>query len=231
MKAAKKAEIDAVVDPGAKPAPVVPGKRDTLRRLLLAAREEFAAQGLAGARIDNIAQAAGVTKQLVYHYYESKEKLFATVLAEASSDVMSELLALDFGHLTPPQAMRAFLNHMFDQYDEDPHLRSLSQEGSRYHESHQIPGDKFSDLAPALVDVLKEILERGVASGDFRPDVDARVFAAIAALVTSGGFTNRFMMSVLAGFDTAGADGITAWRRHSADFILASIVASAPHSI
>ena len=201
------------------------GKRETIRRILLAAKAEFASKGQAGARVDQIALAAGVTKQLVYHYYASKDKLFATVLADASVTVMAELMEFDFSQLAAPLAMRAFLNRMFDQYDDHPHLRSLSQEGSRFHESREVPGDKFSDLAPALVAVLKKILERGIASGDFRSGIDPQVFAAIAALVTSGGFTNRFMMSVLAGFDTTAPDGIRAWRQHSADFILAAISA------
>jgi AcrR family transcriptional regulator len=203
----------------------LPGKRATLARILAAARDEFAANGLAGARVDAIAHAAGVTKQLVYHYYEGKEKLFAAVLAEASGVVMAELVSLDVAHLAPPDAMRALLNQMFDQYDCDPQLRSLSQEGSRYHESHQIPGDKFSDMAPALVALMAQILSRGQVSGHFREGVDAGVFAAMAALVTSGGFTNRFMLSVLAGFDTTSEVGAAEWRRQSADFVLASIAA------
>lgn len=201
------------------------GKRATLERILAAARAEFAAHGLAGARVDAIAAAAGVTKQLVYHYYEGKEKLFEAVLAEASATVMEQLLALDVDNLPPPQAMRAFLHHMFSQYADDPALRTLSQEGSRYNESHTVPGNRFTDLAPRLVALFQAILARGVASGDFRPGVDARVFAAIAALVTSGGFTNRFMLSVLAGFDTTSPEGVDAWRRHSADFVLAAISA------
>ena len=201
------------------------GKRATLGRILAAAKEEFAANGLAGARVDAIAATAGVTKQLVYHYYEGKEKLFEAVLAEVSGAVMAELLALDVAQLPPTEAMRAFLNHMFGQYEADPALRSLAQEGSRYHESHDTPDNKFADLAPGLVALLGAILERGAASGEFRPGVDARVFTAIASLVTSGGFTNRFMLSVLAGFDTTSPLGADAWRRHSADFVLAAIAA------
>ena len=199
------------------------GKRATLGRILVAAKAEFAASGLAGARVDAIAAAAGVTKQLVYHYYEGKEKLFEAVLAEVSGTVMAELLGLDVAHLAPEQAMRAFLHHMFGQYEADPALRSLAQEGSRYHESHDTPGNKFADMAPGLVTLLGGILARGVAAGVFRPDVDARVLTAIAALVSSGGFTNRFMLSALAGFDTTSPQGVQAWRRHSADFVLAAI--------
>lgn len=205
-----------------------PGKRATLARILAAAKAEFAANGLAGARVDTIAGVAGVTKQLVYHYYESKDKLFEAVLAEASAGVMEQLLTLDVAHLPPPQALRAFLNHMFDQYEVDPALRSLSQDGVRYNESHDIPGNKFPDRAPALVAALAVIIRRGEDSGDFRPGVDAGVFAAIASLVTSGGFTNRFMLSILAGFDTTSPEGAAAWRCHSADFILAAIAAAAP---
>lgn len=205
--------------------PALPGKRATLARILAAARDEFAANGLAGARVDAIAGAAGVTKQLVYHYFEGKEKLFAAVLADASGVVMAELVSLDVAHLAPPEAMRALLNQMFDQYDNDPQLRSLAQEGSRYHESHPVPGDKFSDMAPTLVALVAGIVERGQASGHFRAGVDAGVFSAMAALVTSGGFTNRFMLSVLAGFDTTSAAGAAEWRRQSADFVLASIAA------
>lgn len=201
----------------------VTGKRATLARILAAAKEEFSANGLAGARVDTIALAAGVTKQLVYHYYEGKEKLFEAVLADVSAAVMAELVALDVAHLPPPAAMRALLGHMFNQYEADPALRSLSQEGARYNESHDLPGNKFVAMAPALVTLLGDILARGVASGEFRPGVDARALTAMAALVTTGGFTNRFMLSVLAGFDTTSSDGMAAWRRHSADFVLAAI--------
>ena len=43
-------------------------KRETISRLLAVAEKEFGAKGLEGARVDDIARAAGVTKQLVYNY-------------------------------------------------------------------------------------------------------------------------------------------------------------------
>jgi AcrR family transcriptional regulator len=64
------------------------GKRSdsTRRALLRAAREEFAEQGLAGARVDGIAEAAGVNKERIYGIFGSKDKLFDAVLI----DVMQE---------------------------------------------------------------------------------------------------------------------------------------------
>jgi AcrR family transcriptional regulator len=52
----------------------------TKARILEAAAAEFAAAGLAGARVDRIAERAGANKQLIYAYFGSKEKLFDTTL-------------------------------------------------------------------------------------------------------------------------------------------------------
>jgi len=54
----------------------------TRRSILDAAAAEFCADGLAGARIDSIAAAAGVNKRMLYHYFGNKDGLFAAVLAD-----------------------------------------------------------------------------------------------------------------------------------------------------
>jgi len=90
--------------------------------LLKVARAAFAAHGLAGARVDDIARTASVTKQLVYYYFNSKEQLFACVLDESAEENIAALLALDFDHLTPREALRAALNQAFDHYRDDSAL-------------------------------------------------------------------------------------------------------------
>lgn len=64
------------------------GKRSdaTRRALLRAGREEFAEQGLAGARVDAIAEAAGVNKERIYGIFGSKDKLFDAVLIDAMQE-------------------------------------------------------------------------------------------------------------------------------------------------
>jgi AcrR family transcriptional regulator len=49
------------------------GSVATKKRLLAAAKEEFAAYGLAGARDDRVAATARATKAQIYHYFGSKE--------------------------------------------------------------------------------------------------------------------------------------------------------------
>ncbi|MFG2122632.1 TetR family transcriptional regulator [Streptomyces sp. NPDC048710] len=55
----------------------------TKARLLDAAFNEFAAYGIAGARVDRIAEAAGANKRLIYAYFGNKEQLFDEVLQRA----------------------------------------------------------------------------------------------------------------------------------------------------
>lgn len=57
-----------------------PGSETQRNRILRAAADVFAARGLAGARVDEIAAAAGVNKRLLYHYVGAKEQLFEAVL-------------------------------------------------------------------------------------------------------------------------------------------------------
>ena len=61
----------------------------TARRgiILAAARDEFAEYGLGGARMDRIAERAGLNKRLIYYYFEDKEKLFQAVLEHAYRDI------------------------------------------------------------------------------------------------------------------------------------------------
>lgn len=54
----------------------------TRTKIMDAAREEFADRGLAGARIEAIARRAGLSKQLLYHYFPSKEALFHEILEQ-----------------------------------------------------------------------------------------------------------------------------------------------------
>lgn len=60
----------------------------TREKLLLAATAEFAAHGAAGARIDRIAERAGVNKRMIYAYFGNKDQLFAIVLEHSLSRLL-----------------------------------------------------------------------------------------------------------------------------------------------
>jgi Tetracyclin repressor-like, C-terminal domain len=66
------------------------------------------------------------------------------------------------------------------------------------------------------------VLERGVASGDFKGGADAAAFLATAVLVTAGCFVNGHCLSVMMGIDLSTEAGMTAWRDHAVDFVLSA---------
>jgi AcrR family transcriptional regulator len=55
----------------------------TMAGILEVATAEFAAKGLSGARIDEIAATTKTSKRMIYYYFESKEGLYVAVLEEA----------------------------------------------------------------------------------------------------------------------------------------------------
>lgn len=219
------------IEEGAGPAKRSSSKTETIGRVLEAARREFAANGIARANMEAIARGAGVTKQLLYQYFESKHDLFSAVLDQASAEVMPKLLAIDFGHLAPVEALGAFADEVFEQYRADPMLGRLAREGMGFHEDHHSTHNRFVGSAPALAGKLEEILIRGIKSGDFRPELDTRACLALVSLMMTGGFTNSYTLSVILGADTVSPEGMDAWRQTAKTFIVEALRAKGAPAI
>ncbi|QKW37999.1 TetR family transcriptional regulator [Actinomadura sp. NAK00032] len=90
----------------------------TRRRIFEAATAEFAARGLAGARIERIATEARANKQAIYLYFGGKEKLFGAVVRGAMEEI-GKTTEIDPGRLTES------VGRLFDWYREHPELIRL----------------------------------------------------------------------------------------------------------
>ena len=66
-------------------------KRESKKRILQAALHEFSLQGLKGARVENIARAAGVNKAMIFYYFSSKQKLYEEVLNTSLKKIFIEI--------------------------------------------------------------------------------------------------------------------------------------------
>lgn len=93
----------------------------TRELLLAAATEEFSAKGLAGARVDRIATAAGVNKERIYQYFGKKDELFDAVLAAEMVRVMTEVPITGSG----PEAFGDYAGRLFDRHTTDGVLPRL----------------------------------------------------------------------------------------------------------
>ncbi|QFG25809.1 TetR/AcrR family transcriptional regulator [Actinomadura sp. WMMB 499] len=120
--------------------------------LLAAAREEFAAHGIAGARVDRIAARAGVNKERIYGYFGNKEKLFDAVI----KDALDEFAAANHVLADDPVA---YVGAAFDHYRQHPELLRLLMWEALHERSEPLPdqywraercGEKVTSLAARL---------------------------------------------------------------------------------
>lgn len=104
----------------------------TARRILAAAREEFAARGFEGATVRAIAAAAGVDASLVMQHYGSKAALFAVAVrlpdddGRDASEHLLDVLAVRLGEL-PPET-RALVRSMLTVPEAEEHMRDFLDE-------------------------------------------------------------------------------------------------------
>ena len=188
----------------------IPRKRapkQTIERIMEAARHEFANAGFSGARVEEIALRAGVTKQLVYHYYHNKTNLYVAVLDEAIARTSTELLDVDYDTLEPPAALKLFFERIFDQYVSNPYLAGFQLEDNLHREEHTLAHRRSVFKISALVKKFKAIVERGQRAGQFRADLDAHMLFGNGVMLITGCFTHGVNMSALLPVDLTTAQG------------------------
>lgn len=151
--------------------------------ILAAARDEFAEYGLGGARMDRIAERAGLNKRLIYYYFEDKEKLFQAVLEQAYRDIREQEMQLHLLDLEPTQAVRRLVEFTWDYYLAHPEFMTLLNSANLHKARHLQGSQRARELNSPLVDTLAGVLERGRRDGSFRGGVDpVQLYVSIAGL-------------------------------------------------
>src|SRR5204862_7090337 len=93
--------------------------------LLKAAVREFGQEGLAGARTDAIARAAGVNKALLYYYFGDKDRLYAAVLDHVFGELSHRLIEVLDRDNPPREKILAYAAAHFDYIAHSPLLPRL----------------------------------------------------------------------------------------------------------
>ncbi|SAL74233.1 TetR family transcriptional regulator [Caballeronia choica] len=184
-------------------------KRDpegTRRRILLAAADEFAAGGLFGARVDQIARRAETNERMLYYYFGSKEQLFTAVLEHAFGALVDTERSLDLDGVAPVEAMTRLAHFVWDYYRDHPELLRLIN-NENLHEARYIKGStRIRELISPVVATLAGILERGTKAGLFRNDVDPLKFYVTLSGLGYYIVSNRFTLEATFGLDFSQAE-------------------------
>ncbi|MBB2931143.1 TetR/AcrR family transcriptional regulator [Paraburkholderia silvatlantica] len=144
----------------------------TRRNILEVATAEFSAMGLAGARVDAIAERTNTTKRMLYYYFGSKEGLYEAVLDKVYGDIRALELDLHIDELDPTEGLRRLVEFTFDYHDRHrDFVRLVTIEnihGAKYIERLKT----FRSRNASAIRTIEDLLARGVASGAFRDDID-----------------------------------------------------------
>jgi AcrR family transcriptional regulator len=151
--------------------------------ILAAARDEFAAHGLGGARVERIAERAALNKRLIYYYFENKDSLFSAVLEQTYLDIREAEQRLHLTDLTPAEAVRKLTQFTWTYYLEHPEFLTLLNSENLHRARHLDGSARVRELNSPLIQTLAEILERGRLDGSFRGGVDpVQLYISIAGL-------------------------------------------------
>lgn len=173
----------------------------TKRNILDVATQEFSAMGLAGARVDAIAERTNTTKRMLYYYFRSKEGLYEAVLEKTYSDIRALEQNLHISELTPVEGLCTLVEFTFDYHDRHhDFVRLVTIEnihGARYAEQLK----SFKSLNASAIQTIADLLARGVASGDFRADIDAIDLHLLISSLCFHRVSNRHTFSTAFGRD------------------------------
>jgi AcrR family transcriptional regulator len=188
----------------AKPTRVLKWQRDPegMRlRILQAAKKEFAAYGLAGARVDRIAKDAGANKRMLYYHVGKKDDLYLAVLEGAYEQIRVEERGLDLEHLDPPKAIERLIDFTWNYFIRNPEFLALLNTENLARARHLKRSAKIKSMHSPFVEMIRTVVNRGVASGDFKVAMDpVQLYISIAAL-SFFYLSNSATLSVIFGRD------------------------------
>jgi AcrR family transcriptional regulator len=167
-------------------APVEARTRDadrTQHAILRAAMAEFAHAGLGGARMEGIAERAGVNKRLIYYYFDNKEALFLAALETTYADIRAAERELKLESLDPSEAVRRLVAFTWQHYLKHPEFLTLLNSENLHRAKHLKQSKRVREMNSPLVQLLGDVLERGRRDGVFRGGVDpVHLYISIAGL-------------------------------------------------
>jgi len=126
----------------------------TRDRILKIASKEFAAHGYDGARIDAIVARCKISKNLVYHYFDSKEALFIEVMERAYGAMRERQNELALTGEDPVRDMRELVEKTVQHFIDQPEFHQLLSTENLHKAVHirksKVISEMFNPLRSAL---------------------------------------------------------------------------------
>jgi len=170
----------------------------TEARILDAAKKVFLKKGMAGARMQDIADEAGINKAMLHYYFRSKEKLFEKIFSELSQHFFPKLIMIFESDDTLFSKIEKFSTRYIEQMRQMPYLPIfILNEINRQPETfiRRMMGNKKPPVKKFFNSVHEEI-----AKGNIRPTDPSQLLLNIISLCIFP-FVARPMFQLVTGID------------------------------
>jgi AcrR family transcriptional regulator len=199
----------------------------TRSEILAVATEEFANQGFAGARVDEIANRTRTTKRMIYYYFGSKELLYVAALERAYENIRIVEESIDVERLDPVSAIRQLAELTFDRHDANPNFSRLVSHENVQQAKFVNAASGFPGLDRPGIKILEQVLERGRAEGVFFRDVDALDVHMLISSFCFFRINNRYTFAANFGRNLVDPGRREAYRRMIGDVVVGYLTSPA----
>ncbi|MES2481366.1 MAG: TetR/AcrR family transcriptional regulator [Pseudomonadota bacterium] len=197
------------------PEPAEPRTNDPERTkadIIEVAIREFSDKGLAGARIDLIAESMRTSKRMIYYYFGSKEGLYVAALEEAYRRMRTIETGLHLEDLPPEDALRKLVGFTVDYQLAHPEFIRLVMNENMHRGEYLARSPSIQQLNVPAIEGLRHVLQRGQNQGLFRTGIDAVDLHMSISALSVFNVANRHTFSLIFKRDLESAAAIVARR-------------------
>lgn len=196
---------------------------ETRENILEVATREFADKGLAGARIDEIADRTASSKRMIYYYFGSKDELYRAVLERAYQRIREQEEQAGFESLAPDTALRSIIGHNFDYHFDHPEFVRLVMNENVHHGEHIAQMDGLRTRNKSAIEQLATILQKGEEAGLFRAGIDPIDLHMTISALSFYNVSNRYTFMHNFGVDFTAPQTRAARRKQIIECVMAWI--------
>ena len=210
-----------VSTPKSRPAPTrAQDPEGTRQNIIEVAAQEFALNGLSGARIDEIAAKTRSSKRMIYYYFGSKEGLYVSALENAYRQVREGEAKLDIAGLPPLEALQRLVEFTFDHHNRHEEFIRMVMIENIHHGQFLERSGVIRDLNVTAIGNIEAIYAKGLAESLFRPGLNPlEIHWQISALCFFN-VSNRATFSKIFGKDVGSLEQQQSLRRQTVDMVL-----------
>ncbi len=191
----------------------------TRQNIIEIASHEFAQRGLAGARIDEIAEKTRSSKRMIYYYFGDKEGLYVSCLENAYRVVREGEAELAIDHLSAREALDRLVEFTFDHHHAHEDFIRMVMIENIHAGAYLDRSNGLRNVNQKAIARIGALYEKGLSEGVFRTGLDPlEIHWQISALCFFN-VSNRATFSKLFGRDFGSKENLASLRRQSVEMV------------